>query len=132
MIFPDICLYNTDGTDVFLYTGVEVIVFAEYRLEISGGFADDQHQDTCQEKNGNKIYTGKSGIDEECHGHCTDQTCRGTGAHTQHHLISVLDVRHICGQTGDQTGCTEFVNVGKRKGLDVGEHCFPEVTGKAC
>ena len=48
---------------------------------------------------------------KKCHDHGTDQTGRCTGTHTKDHLIGVLQVGHICGQTGDQAGSAVFVDV---------------------
>ena len=39
---------------------------------------------------------------EERHAHGADQAGRGPGAHAQNHLIRVLHVGHVGGQTGHQ------------------------------
>ena len=52
-------------------------------------------------------------------------------AHAPDHLIGILQIGDVCCKTGDQTGSAVLVDVGKRKGLDVGVHSFSEVSGKA-
>ena len=84
----------------------------------------DDGENDAQNDDGNKIDARQSRSDEKRHAHRADQTDRRTHTHAQQHLVGILQVGHICGQTGDKTCGTEFVDVGKRKTLDVLVHRF--------
>ena len=75
----------------------------------------DDGENGAQNDDGNKIDARQSRADEKRHAHRADQTDRRTHTHAQQHLVGILQVGHICGQTGDKTCGAEFVNVGKRK-----------------
>ena len=49
----------------------------------------------------------------------------------QAHLKRHLHISDICCHAGDKARRTEFVYVGKRKGLDIFKHTLARVAGKA-
>ena len=111
MTFTHISFYHTDGRNVLLHAGIQIIVFREGLLEIFAGSAHNKEQAASQKDDSNKINAGQTGIDHESHGHGYDHAGRGTHTHTKKHLICVLQVRHVGGQTRHKTRRTEFVNV---------------------
>ena len=45
LLFPDICLDDPDGRDIFLHADVQIIVALKYFCEHCRSFAHDEHQD---------------------------------------------------------------------------------------
>ena len=113
IVLTNIGLYHAHCIDILLYTGIKIIILFKYFLEIFGCLAHNKHKKASQENDCDQINAGDSGIDHKCHCHSTDQTSRSTSTHTQNHLVCILQIGHISSQTSDQTGCAEFVNIGK-------------------
>lgn len=93
--------------------------------------ADNEKQDHAEKKNCNEINAGKACIDGKGHDKRTDHTRRSTHHHAEHHLVSVLNVGYIGGQTCDKTCRAEFINIRKGKGLNMIEHASAEISGKS-
>ena len=130
-LFAHIGLHHADGGDVFLHAGVQVVVLLEHLGEDLHGAAHDEHQTHGQEQQRPHVDHGHLAVDLEGHEDGADQRDGGAEAHAQNHLVGVLDVGHVGGQTGDQTGGAEVVDVGEAEGLNVLKHTLAQVAGKA-
>ena len=92
----------------------------------------DVHQRPAQQDHRHQVDAGQFGVDGKGHDQRHDHTGRGTDGHAQQHLVGVLDVGHVGGHTGDQTGRGVLVNVGKAERLDVAEHTAAQVPCETC
>ena len=77
------------------------------------GTTSDGKQADAKENNRNQIDARDSCINKERHAHRADQRERRADAHTQNHLIRVLDVGNIGSQACYQSGRAELINVRK-------------------
>ena len=132
IVFPHISLYHADRRHVFLYGSVQLIVLGKCLLEILGCVVHDQEQADSKDNNRDQVNTGKPCIDRKRHDHRTDHARRRSHTHTQEHLISILQVGHICRQTGYQSGCTELINIREGVILNIDEHRLSQISGKSC
>ncbi len=125
-------LDNADGFDILLHAGVELVVLVKDLHKILVRLADQKEQYHRQKRNGYQINTGELGVDHQRDGHGNNQTDRRAEADAQDHLIGGLQVGDVGRHAGDKTGGGEFVDIRKRKGLDIGKHRAAEVACKAC
>ena len=113
IIFSHICFYHTDTGNIFLHTRIQIIIFFKYFLKISGHPADDKEQACAQNNNCHQINTCQFCIDIKRHDHRTDHADRRTHKHAKQHLVCILYIGYIRGQSCDQSGGTEQVDIGK-------------------
>ena len=90
----------------------------------------DEGQNDTQQDHGHQVDRGQARADGEGHDHGHDHGGGGTDAQPQDHHVGHLQVGHIGGQTGDETGGAELVDVGEGEGLDVLIHGLAQVPGK--
>ena len=124
-------LYHAYGGDIFLHAGVQVIISAEYLIEDFCGFQHDKNEYGSQKKNGNQKDGGQTWADEEAHHHAADQHERCTYRNAQDHLPGVLDIGHVRGHPGHQSGGAVFIDVGKGKILYLFIDAVSQIAGKA-
>ena len=113
VIFSHIRFYHTDTGNIFLHTRIQIIIFFKYFLKISGHPADDKEQACAKDNNCHQINTCQFCIDIKGHNHRTDHADRRTHKHTKQHLVCILYIGYIRGQSCDQSGGTEPVDIGK-------------------
>ena len=130
MVLPDVGLHHSDTGDVLLDTGVHVVVLLEDLLEVFHRPAHNEEEQHAQHHHRHQVDTGQLGVDGEGEHHGHQQAGRGPAAHPQDHHVGVLDVGHVGGQTSDQAGGTELVNVGEGIGLNLFKHGLPKVPGQ--
>ena len=127
MFFADVGFYDADRGYIFLYGGVQLVVFRKCHLEVAGRVPDDEKQDDAEEDNGDQVNACEPSVDCKRHDQSTDHARRSTHHHAEHHLVGVLDIGDVSRQTGHKPGCAEFVDVGKGKCLDMTEHALAQV-----
>lgn len=124
ILLADIRLDDADCGDILLYALVQVVILRERLIKMLRRVADNNRQHDGKQHNGNQINARQSRADIEGHDHGDNQTERRTHRHPEHHLVGVLDIRHIRRQSRYQSRGTEFVNVGKAERLNVFIHRF--------
>ena len=129
VIFAHIRFDHADGGNIFLHALVQVIVLFECGGEVVAGAGHDEHQAAAQNDDRHQIDGSQLGVDGHCHDHGNDHAGRRTDGHTQNHLVSVLDVGHVGGHTGDQTGGGIFIDIGKAECLDIAVHGAAQISG---
>ena len=129
VIFAHIRFDHADGGNIFLHALVQVIVLFECGGEVVAGAGHDEHQTAAQNDDRHQIDGSQLGVDGERHDHGNDHAGRRTDGHTQNHLVSVLDVGHVGGHTGDQTGGGIFIDIGKTECLDIAVHGAAQIAG---
>ena len=127
VVLAHIGLDDADGADILLHAGVEVVVFAEYLPKYGVRIFRDEKQRHAQKRDGRHEDQGQPRADGERGRHCAQQHHRCAGAHAQDHLVGVLHVCHIRRHAGDEPGRGVFVDVGKRKCLDIAEHGLAQI-----
>ena len=131
ILFSHVSLDHTDGSDVFLYAVVEIIVSFKDLLEIFGRPAHDEEHDIGKQKYSRQIDAGQSGTDDKRHDHRDDHGGRCSHRHPQDHLKSVLNIGDIRRQSCHKARRGKLVNTGKRECLDVVVHGLSEISRKA-
>ena len=99
-------------------------------LEILHSPVDDKGQYKPQSNNSRQINGSQFYIYPKRHDHGNDQTEWRTNTHTQKHLVRILQIGHIRRHSCHQTGRAEFINIRKRKGLNIFKHGFPQILRK--
>ena len=117
--------------EVFLNGVVQLVIGLECAGEDAVDKTGDEQQRKSQQRQYNAVNNAQLRTDTESHNHGHNQHHGAADAHTDHHLKGHLQIRHIGGQTGDNAGGGEFVDVGKVEGLDIVEHVMAQVPGKA-
>ena len=124
-------LHHTDGGDVLLDAGVEVVVLLEHPVEDVQSHHHDGTQHYHQEHHRKKEHLAGGGTDEQAHGEAEHKQHGGPHRHTNHHHKGVLHVGDVGGHAGDQSGDAELVDVGKGKGLNARIDGLSEIGGQS-
>ena len=122
VILSHICFYHTDRGYVLLHAGIQVIVFFKYLVKIFCCLTDDERKASAKNDHRYQIDRCQFRVDRKRHHHRADHAERRAHAHTQDHLIGILDIGYICGKSCDQTRRRIFINVGKAECLDIFIH----------
>ena len=130
-VLPDKALDHADGRDILLHGGVQVIVVLEHLVKDAEGGNHNACQHCHQEHDRHQEHHGQRAADHGGHDERENQMDGGTHAHALDHLERVLQVGHVGGHTGDQTGRGILVDVGEREMLDVLIHRIAQVACKA-
>ena len=131
VLFPHERLYHTDAVEVLLRHVVELIVGLEHPLKDGVYPCHNEVQPNAQHRNRCQIDQREPHAHAERHDHGENQHGGGTQGNAHQHLIGVLDIGNVRGQTGDNAGGGELVDVGERIGLHPIEHVVPQILGEA-
>ena len=102
----------------------------EHLTEVFHRLGNQSENCHAQEYQCYQINGGQTGVDSSRHNDRNNQRNRCTHAHTENHLVSVLQVGYIGGKSCYQSCGGILINVGKGEGLDVGIHRLSQVFGK--
>lgn len=127
MLFPHEGLDDPDGGNVFLHTGVEVVIAAEDFVENLHGDDHDAAEDCDEEDDSNQEHQAQLGTDDQAHDVAEDKSQRGTDCYPNDHHEGILHIGDICGHPGHQTRDAELINVGKGEGLNIAIDGLPQV-----
>ena len=132
MRFPHIGLYHPYAPQVLLDHVVELIIGFEHPFKNRMRPGHDQIQAHGQQRNGCQEDDGDVRVDFQHHHQGKQEHQRATDSDPDDHLKSVLDIGHVCGQSGNQAGCGKPVDI--RKGIVLYRiiHITPQVFRKAC
>ena len=131
MLFTHICLDHANRTHIFLHGSIQFIITLKYLREVTHGKTGDQDQAQRQKDHRDQINTCHGRGDQKCRDHGKDHGKRRTEAHPQDHLVCILQIGHIRGQTGNQSRRGKFIDICKGKGLDMIEHSLAQILGKS-
>ena len=128
MLFTYKALHHANAGDVLLYALIHFIVLRKCFAEDLRHLRNDDACHKDQEHNGSQVDKGHLRTDGEGHRHADDQIGRRAGRHTKQHLICILHVRHIRGETRHQTGGGELIDICEGIGLNVAIHGPPQIS----
>ena len=131
-ILPHEGLDHPDALQVFLDHPIQGIIGVEDHDEQGVALAHQPVQAAAQHRDHDEEEQGEPGADGDAHGPGDHQHQRRPDGNADDHLIGDLDIGYVGGQTGDQTGGGETVDIGEGKVLDVEVQVSPQVAGKAC
>ena len=131
MLLPHEGLDHADAVQIFLHHVVQTIVALEDPLKDGMRVGGHQIQPHAQHGDENSENAGQLRVDTDGRHQREDQHEGRTHRRADDHLIGVLHVAHVGGQTGDQTAGGEPVDVGEGKFLNMAVHIPPQVLGKA-
>ena len=104
---------NTNRRYIFLYTGVQIIIFSENLVKDFCRLAHDKNQSDGKHHHGHQKNTAEFQIDKETHRHAADEHQRRAHRNPQDHLIRILYIGHVRRHTGYQSRSTELINIRK-------------------
>ena len=131
IIFTHESLYHTNGTHIFLNTGIELVVLLEdlrKQLRDMGNNISQGKREDDQSHDENQTHAD---VDDQTHHDGQYQTEWRTDGNPENLLVSILQVvdirRHSCNQTRRRV----FIYIRKGKTLDITIHRLAEIGGKA-
>ena len=119
-----------DAAQVFAHYAVEAIVKLEHTLKNRMSVGGDQVQANTQDRNESQEDHRELPVDADGGAQGEDQHEWCAHRDADDHLISVLHVGYVRGQTRDQAAGGEFVDVGKGIFLHMTVHVPAQVLGK--
>ena len=94
-------LDHADATDILLHNIVHQVKLLKHTDKNRMRIAEDQDQTDHQDRSDAKKDQRHFRIDIKARAHGKDQHDRCTDSNTDHHLVSILNVRDICRQSRD-------------------------------
>ena len=130
MVLTDVGLDHADAPQVLLDHAVELIVNTEdlFKNGMDMGCNIEKHK--AHQDNAYQEHQRQGGLQQEGHDQRADHHDRRTHADTHQHLIGVLHVGDVGGQTGDDTGGGKLVDVGERILLHLVVHIVAQIACK--
>ena len=130
-VFAHIALDHAHAGDVFLDGLVKGVVLVEHAREDGAYLKDDKEQSKAQQRNDDQVDHGDAAAHDKCHGKGEDQDQRRAHGDTDDHHKGLLNVVDVSGQTRDERGARELIDVGKAERLDLVEQVVTQVLGEA-
>ena len=124
-------LHHAHAAQVFLHHVVERIVGFEHAAEDGMRAAHDQIHAQAHHRQAQQEHQRNLRVDGQRHYHGEDQRHGRTHGHAHDHLESVLHVGHVRGQTGDDRGGAELIDIGERIILNAVIHIMAQVAREA-
>ena len=130
-VFANIALDHAHAGDVFLDRLVKGIVLVEHAREDGAHLKDDKEQSKAQQRNDDQVDHGNAAAHDKRHGKGEDQDQRRAHGDADDHHKGLLHVVDVSGQTRDERGTRELIDVGKAERLDLVEQVVTQVLGEA-
>ena len=127
VVFPNEGLHHTNGRNVFLHAGVQVVILVENIIEQPHSPTHNEDQANGQHRNCHQEHQRQLMVDHKAHHHRQNHGHRSTHRNTQHHLIRILDIGYICGHTCNQACRGELINIRKGECLNVLIHGIAQI-----
>ena len=124
-------LHHPDGDEVLLHAGVQPVIAGQHGDELGIGQPDDAHKGAGQHGNGHEEHRHQLAVDGKGHEGGADEHHRRAHQHADAHLVGVLGVGHVGGQTGHKAGSAEFVHIGKAEILHIAKSRQPQLAAEA-
>ena len=131
VVLPHVGFHHPHAPDVLLDGGVQVVVLAKDPAEQGHGLFRDKEQANAQHRDGHQEDQGHFAAHDKAHHKGEDEHQGAAHGGADDHHVGHLHVGDVGGQTGDQAGDRELIDVLKGIALDFVEHILSQVAGKA-